>query len=132
MVVMGAGALRLADAWEIGGDFRIKVETEDRLSLLMPQSIWERWVRQPCLGRVELRMSGIVAALSVDLNADGLAAAGADFSLDAFLAVNTGEEEATITSDTNPRCGANRYSRRQAASERPENSRFACRKPPLN
>jgi hypothetical protein len=30
------------------------------------------------------------------------AAAGADFSLDAFLAVNTGEEEATITSDTNP------------------------------
>ncbi|MGV2337162.1 MAG UNVERIFIED_CONTAM: hypothetical protein LVR18_24740 [Planctomycetaceae bacterium] len=43
-----------------------------------------------------------MAALSVDLDAEGLQAAGADFSLDAFLAVNTGEDEVTITSETNP------------------------------
>ncbi|HCP13894.1 MAG TPA: hypothetical protein DIT89_16290, partial [Planctomycetaceae bacterium] len=102
MVVMGAGALRLADAWEIGGDFRIKVETEGPVIPIDATLDMGTIGTATVLGRVELRMSGIVAALSVDLDADGLRAAGADFSLDAFLAVNTGEEEATITSDTNP------------------------------
>ncbi|MFM8478707.1 MAG: hypothetical protein ACKOEO_23220, partial [Planctomycetaceae bacterium] len=102
MVVMGAGALRLADAWEIGGDFRIKVETEGPVIPIDATINMGTLGTATVLGRVELRMSGIVAALAVDLDADGLRAAGADFSLDAFLTVNTGEDEVTITSETNP------------------------------
>jgi hypothetical protein len=102
IVVMGAGSLTLVNAWEISGDFRIKVET-DGMAIPIDATIDMGGLGSATvLGRVELRMDGIVAAMSVDLDAPGLAQAGIDFSVDAELAVNTGDDEVEIISDSNP------------------------------
>ncbi|MEI7700245.1 MAG: hypothetical protein WCK86_10635, partial [Planctomycetia bacterium] len=102
IVVMGAGSLTLVNAWEINGDFRIKVETEGPVIPIDATIDMGGIGTATVLGRVELRMDGIVAAMSVDLDTPGLAQAGIDFSADAELAVNTGDEQVEINSDTNP------------------------------
>ncbi|MGV2336687.1 MAG UNVERIFIED_CONTAM: hypothetical protein LVR18_22145 [Planctomycetaceae bacterium] len=102
IVVMGAGSLTLVNAWEISGDFRIKVET-DGMAIPIDATIDMGGLGSATvLGRVELRMDGIVAAMSVDLDTPGLAQAGIDFSVDAELAVNTGDDEVEIKSNSNP------------------------------
>ncbi|MFN9036404.1 MAG: hypothetical protein ACK5YO_08930, partial [Planctomyces sp.] len=82
--------------------FRIKVETEGPVIPIDASINMGGIGDATVLGRVELRMDGIVAAMSVDLNTPGLAQAGVDFSIDAELSVNTGDEQVEIYSDSNP------------------------------
>ncbi|MFN9037473.1 MAG: hypothetical protein ACK5YO_14325, partial [Planctomyces sp.] len=53
-------------------------------------------------GKAELRLSGLTAGLSVEMDAPLLRDAGLDFDADAEIGVNTSNEEVTIASEKNP------------------------------
>ncbi|MFM8726313.1 MAG: hypothetical protein ACKON9_14450, partial [Planctomycetaceae bacterium] len=102
IVMMGSGALTLVDQFRIPGNFRIKIETNgpvipiDAHVDLGPLG----WVT--VFGKAELRLSGLTAGLSVEMDSPLLRAAGLDFDADAEIGVNTSNQQVTISSEKNP------------------------------
>ncbi|MFM7057153.1 MAG: hypothetical protein ACKO2P_09565, partial [Planctomycetota bacterium] len=99
IVVMGQGTLTLVDAWEITGGFRIKVETDGPVIPIHAELDMGALGMASLHGKVELRLSGLTAAATVDLDLPGLSEAGVDFSVDAELAINTGSAVAEVDVD---------------------------------
>ncbi|MFM8477800.1 MAG: hypothetical protein ACKOEO_18610, partial [Planctomycetaceae bacterium] len=99
MVVMGQGALTLVNAWDITGGFRIKVETDGPVIPIHAELDMGALGMAALHGKVELRLSGLTAAATVDLDLPGLSEAGVDFSVDAELAINTGSAVAEVDVD---------------------------------
>jgi hypothetical protein len=102
IVMMGEGTLTLVDRFDITAGFRIKIKNTgpvipiDATLDLGPLG----WVT--VIGRAELRLSGLVAGLSVQMDAPALRDAGLYFDADAEIGVNTGTQQVTIESETNP------------------------------
>jgi hypothetical protein len=102
IVMMGQGTLTLIDTFDITAGFRIKIETNgpvipiDATLDLGPLG----WVT--VFGKAELRLSGLVCALSVEMDAPGFREAGLDFDVDAVIGINTSSKKVIIYSETNP------------------------------
>ncbi|MEN9555968.1 MAG: hypothetical protein RLZZ232_2254, partial [Planctomycetota bacterium] len=102
MAIMGQGTLRLVDTWNITGGFRMKVTTDGPVIPIHAQIDFGPLGEASIDGKVELRLSGLTVAATVDLSTPGLAAAGARFSADGELMINTGIGQAEIDVDDNP------------------------------
>jgi hypothetical protein len=102
MVLMGQATLTLVNAWDITGGFRIKVETDGPVIPIHAEIDMGALGKAAIHGKAELRLSGLTAAATVDLDLPGLSAAGVDFSADGELTVNTGSQQAEVDVDDNP------------------------------
>ncbi|MFN5799856.1 MAG: hypothetical protein ACK5AN_20225, partial [Planctomyces sp.] len=102
MVLMGQATLTLVNAWDITGGFRIKVETAGPVIPIHAEIDMGALGKAAIHGKAELRLSGLTAAATVDLDLPGLSAAGVDFSVDGELTVNTGSQQAEVDVDDNP------------------------------
>ncbi|MFM8476786.1 MAG: hypothetical protein ACKOEO_13490, partial [Planctomycetaceae bacterium] len=102
MAIMGQGTLRLVDTWSISGGFRIKVTTDGPVIPIHAQIDFGALGLASVDGKAELRLSGLTVAATADLAMPGLAAAGADFSADGELRINTGNASAEIDVDDDP------------------------------
>ncbi|MFN9038198.1 MAG: hypothetical protein ACK5YO_18000, partial [Planctomyces sp.] len=99
---MGQATLTLVNAWDITGGFRIKVETAGPVIPIHAEIDMGALGKAAIHGKAELRLSGLTAAATVDLDLPGLSAAGVDFSVDGELTVNTGSQQAEVDVDDNP------------------------------
>ncbi|MFN9046546.1 MAG: hypothetical protein ACK5YC_00320, partial [Planctomyces sp.] len=102
IVMMGSGALTLIDQFRIPGKFRIKIETNGPVIPIDAHIDLGPLGWATVFGRAELRLSGLTAGLSVEMDAPLLRDAGLDFDADAEIGVNTSNTEVTIASEKNP------------------------------
>ncbi|MGV2342079.1 MAG UNVERIFIED_CONTAM: hypothetical protein LVR18_51645 [Planctomycetaceae bacterium] len=89
IVMMGHGALTLIDTFRIPGSFRIKIETNGPVIPIDAHLDLGPLGNATVFGKAELRLSGLTAGLSVEMDAPLLRSAGLDFDADAEIGVNT-------------------------------------------
>ncbi|MEY3457290.1 MAG: hypothetical protein RL215_447, partial [Planctomycetota bacterium] len=102
IVMMGQGTLTLVNTFDITAGFRIRIETNGPVIPIDARMDLGPFGWVAVFGKAELNLSGLTAGLSVDMDNQGLRAAGLDFNVDAVIGINTSNEEVVIVSEESP------------------------------
>jgi hypothetical protein len=101
-VMMGQGTLTLINTFRVTSGFRIKIDTEGAVIQIDATMQLGPLGSVTVFGMAALRLSGLVCAMSVEMDAAALRAVGLDFDVDAVIGINTSSSKVVVHSESDP------------------------------